>query len=182
MGIDVKTHGDDLFSAAAYDASPVRARSEAQERASVLIAGRALSVCGDAQVRPGGEKSVAPLPKKSSQVKTRKIVSWITPRRVGERLDVASIAEERAQRLRERMSARGVYPTDEARSLSGGAYSEFGDFANLMKVIEHVWLGGGEKARKLLGVSGTPTGVTKEVEIDSAALSFQDIALERNKG
>ena len=50
-----------------------------------------------------------------------------------------------------------------------------------MKVIEHVWLGGGEKARKLLGVRGTPTGVTKEVEIDSAALSFQDIALERNK-
>ena len=44
MGIDVKTHGDDLFSAAAYDASPVRARSEAQERASVLIAGRTLSV------------------------------------------------------------------------------------------------------------------------------------------
>ena len=44
MGIDVKTHGDDLFLAAAYDASPVRARSEAQERSSVLIAGRALSV------------------------------------------------------------------------------------------------------------------------------------------
>ena len=44
MGIDVKTHGDDLFLAAAYDASPVRARSEAQERASVLIAGRTLSV------------------------------------------------------------------------------------------------------------------------------------------
>ena len=44
MDIDVKTHGDDLFSAAAYNASPVRARSEAQERASVLIAGRTLSV------------------------------------------------------------------------------------------------------------------------------------------
>ena len=40
---------------------------------------------------------------------------------------------------------------------------------------------GGEKARKLLGVRGTPTGVTAKVEIDSAALSFQDIALERNK-
>ena len=139
------------------------------------------AMCGDAQVRPGGEKSVAPLPKKSSQVKTRKIVSWITPRRVGERPDVASIAEERAKRLREWMSARGVYPTDAALPLSGGAYSEFGDFANLMKVIEHVWLGGGEKARKLLGVRGTPTGVTAKVEIDSAALSFQDIALERNK-
>ena len=98
------------------------------------------AMCGDAQVRPGGEKSVAPLPKKSSQVKTRKIVSWITPRRVGERPDVASIAEERAKRLREWMSARGVYPTDAALSLSGGAYSEFGDFANLMKVISFITL------------------------------------------
>ena len=135
------------------------------------------AMCGDAQVRPGGEKSVAPLPKKSSQVKTRKIVSWITPRRVGERPDVASIAEERAKRLREWMSARGVYPTDAALPLSGGAYSEFGDFANLMKVIEHVWLGGGEKARKLLGVRGTPTGVTAKVEIDGAALTFEDVRL-----
>ena len=80
------------------------------------------------------------------------------------------------------MSARGVYPADAALSLSGGAYSEFGDFANLMKVIEHVWLGGGEKARKLLGVRGTPAGVTAEVEIGSAALSFEDIALVRNNG
>ena len=73
------------------------------------------------------------------------------------------------------MSARGVYPTNAALSLSGGAYPEFGDFANLMKVIEHVWLGGGEKARKLLGVRGTPTGVTKEVEIDGAAMTFEDL-------
>jgi len=180
MGIDVKTHGDDLFSGAAYDDSPARARSEAQERSSVLIAGRALSVCGDAQVRPGGEKSVVPLPKRSSQVKTRKIVSWITPRRVGERPDVASIAEERAKRLKDWMSARGIYPAVAPTALSGGAYCEFGDFANLMKLIAHVWLGGGAKARKLLGVRGTPTGVTAEVEIDSATLSFQDIALERN--
>ena len=75
------------------------------------------------------------------------------------------------------MSARGVYPTDAALPLSGGAYSEFGDFANLMKVIEHVWLGGGEKARKLLGVRGTPTGVTAKVEIDGAALTFEDLRL-----
>jgi hypothetical protein len=61
--------------------------------------------------------------------------------------------------------------------LSGGTYSEFGDFVNLMKVIEHVWLGGGEKARRLLGVSGTPTGVDVKVEIDGAALLFEDIAL-----
>ena len=138
------------------------------------------AMCGDAQVRPNGEKSVAPLPKRSSNVKTQKIVSWITPRRVGERPDVASIAEERAKRLREWMSARGVYPTDAALPLSGGAYSEFGDFANLMKVIEHVWLGGGEKARKLLGVRGASTGMTAEVEIDGAALAFEDLRLVQN--
>ena len=138
------------------------------------------AMCGDAQVRPGGEKSVAPLPKKSSQVKTRKIVSWITPRKVGERPDVASIAEERAKRLREWMNARGIYPSDAALALSGGKYSEFGDFANLMKVIEHVWLGGGEKARRLLGVSGTPTGVDAKVEIDYATLAFEDITLALN--
>ena len=77
------------------------------------------------------------------------------------------------------MSARGVYPGDAALSLSDGAYSEFGDFANLMKVIEHVWLGGGEKARKLLGVRGTPTGVTAEVEIDGAAMSFEDLRIDQ---
>ena len=52
--------------------------------------------------------------------------------------------------------------------------------ANLMKVIEHVWLGGGEKARKLLGVRGTPTGVTAKVEIDGAALTFEDLRLVQN--
>ena len=47
---------------------------------------------GDAQARPGGEKSLPPMPKKSSQKNAEKIVSWITPRKVGERPDVASIA------------------------------------------------------------------------------------------
>ena len=84
MGIDVKTHGDDLFLAAAYDASPVRALSEAQERASVLIAGRTLSV------------------------------------------------------------------------------------GNVLA---------SENARKLLGVRGTPTGVTAKVEIDGASMSFEDLRL-----
>ena len=136
------------------------------------------AMCGDAQVRPGGEKSVAPLPKRSSNVKTQKIVSWITPRRVGERPDVASIAEERAKRLREWMAARGIYPTGgDAVALSGGSYSEFDDFGNLMKVIEQVWLGGGEKARRLLGVGGAPSGSAATVEIDGAALTFEDLRL-----
>ena len=137
------------------------------------------AMCGDAQVRPNGEKSVAPLPKRSSNVKTQKIISWITPRKVGERQDVASIAQERAKRLREWMAARGIYPSSGTSELSGGTYSEFEDFANLMNVIEHVWLGGGEKAKKHLGVCGTPTGMRAEVEIDGATLSFADLALKR---
>ena len=39
---------------------------------------------------------------------------------------------------------------------------------------------GGEKARKLLGVRGTPTGVTAKVEIDGAALAFEDLRLVQN--
>ena len=137
------------------------------------------AMCGDAQVRPNGEKSVAPLPKRSSNVKTQKIISWITPRKVGERPDVASIAQERAKRLRDWMTARGIYPSSGTSELSGGTYSEFEDFPNLMNVIEHVWLGGGEKARKLLNVNGTPTGGRVNVSIDRATLEFEDIMLER---
>lgn len=137
------------------------------------------AMCGDAQVRQNGEKSVAPLPKRSSNVKTQKIISWITPRKVGERPDVASIAQERAKRLRDWMSARGIYPSSGTSALSGGTYSEFEDFPNLMNVIEHVWLGGGEKARKLLNVNGTPTGGRANVSIDQATLAFEDIKLER---
>ena len=53
---------------------------------------------------------------------------------------VASIAQERAKRLRDWMSARGIYPSSGTSELSGGAYSEFEDFANLLNVIEQVWL------------------------------------------
>ena len=137
------------------------------------------AMCGDAQVRPNGEKSVAPLPKRSSNVKTQKIISWITPRKVGERPDVASIAQERAKRLKDWMVARGIYPSSKTSALSEGSYSEFEDFANLMQIIEHVWLGGGEKARKLLDVRGTPTGVGAKISLDNATLEFEDIMLER---
>ena len=136
------------------------------------------AMCGDAQVRPGGEKFEWKVLERSSNVKTRKVISWITPRKVGERPDVASIAQERAKRLRDWMAARGIYPSSGSSELSGGAYSEFGDFANLMNVIEHVWLGGGEKAKKHLGVCGTPTGIRAEVEIDGATLSFEDLTLK----
>ena len=136
---------------------------------------------GDAQSRPSGEKSVPPKPKKASQAKERKIVTWITPRKVGERPDVASITQEKARRLRAWMESRGLYPPGTAETaLSGGAYREFDDFPALMQVIEYSWLGGGEKAEKLLCVSGRPTGHVTCVEIGDSSMSFEDLSLHLN--
>ena len=133
---------------------------------------------GDAQARPGGEKSLPPMPKKSSQKNAEKIVSWITPRKVGERPDVASIAEEKARRMREWMEIRRVYPSkSEAVRLGAGEYSEFGDFANIMQTLEYVRLGNGERAKKLLLVEGRATKANAEVKIEEASLTFEDIEL-----
>lgn len=133
---------------------------------------------GDAQARPGGEKSLPPMPKKSSQKNAEKIVSWITPRKVGERPDVASIAEEKARRMREWMELRRVYPSkSEAVRLGAGEYSEFGDFANIMQTLEYVRLGNGERAKKLLLVEGRATKANAEVKIEEASLTFEDIEL-----
>ena len=77
------------------------------------------------------------------------------------------------------MSARGIYPSSGKSALSGGTYSEFEDFPNLMNVIEHVWLEGGEKARKLLNVNGIPTGGRANISIEQATLEFEDIMLEQ---
>ena len=50
MGIDVKTHGDDLFSAAAYDDSPARAeRSFRSCRASATPRGNFLAFAAHRQ-------------------------------------------------------------------------------------------------------------------------------------
>jgi len=136
---------------------------------------------GDAQARPGGEKSIPPQPKKSSQSRTEKIVTWITPRKVGEKPNVASITQERARRLCAWMVARGVYPSDgEAVKLSAGGYSDFGDFANIMQILEHVWLGNGERARNLLEVRGEPLGKSADVNIGTASMEFEDVKLEKN--
>ena len=136
---------------------------------------------GDAQARPSGEKSIPPQPKKSSQSRTEKIVTWITPRKVGERPDVASITQERARRMRAWMLARGVYPSDgEAVALSAGEYADFGDFANIMQILEHVWLGNGERAKKFLEVRGEPLGKAADVEIGTASIEFEDVKLEKH--
>ena len=138
---------------------------------------------GDAQIRPHGERYRPPMPKKSAKVKLHREVSWITPRKVGERPDVASIAQERAKRMREWMALRGLSgdANNASVALSSGSYGDFGDFSNIMRVIEHVRLGGGERARKLLLVDGEPLGVRKSVELDSAEISFEDILLKRHE-
>ena len=134
---------------------------------------------GDAQARPGGEKAIPPMPKKSSQVRTDKIVTWITPRKVGERPDIASITQEKARRMREWMQLRRIYPeNDERLELSSGCYSEFGDFANIMQVLEYVWLGNGERAKKLLEVRGEPAEKVTAVSVGDYSLVFEDITLK----
>ena len=135
---------------------------------------------GDAQASPNGEKSLPPMPKKSSQKSSEKIVSWITPRKVGERPDVASIAEEKARRMREWMELKRIYPSKEGAILLGaGEYSQFGDFSNIMQTLEYVRLGNGERAKKLLFVEGRPAGKSTEVKINESSLSFEDIELDR---
>lgn len=135
---------------------------------------------GDAQASPNGEKSLPPMPKKSSQKSSEKIVSWITPRNVGERPDVASIAEVKACRMREWMELKRIYPSNEGTILLGaGEYSQFGDFSNIMQTIEYVRLGNGERAKKLLFVEGRPAGNSTEVKINGSSLSFEDIELDR---
>ena len=136
---------------------------------------------GDAQIRPHGERYRPPMPKKSAKMKLHREVSWISPRKVGERPDVASIVQERAKRMREWMALRGLSAAEkgEGVALSAGSYGEFGDFANIMRLIEHVRLGGGDRARKLLQVEGVPLGVRKSVELESAEISFEDILLKK---
>ena len=137
---------------------------------------------GDAQSRPSGEKSVPPRPKKASQARERKIVTWITPRKVGERPDVGSITQENARRMRAWMESRGIYPSSDAETaLSTGAYQEFDDFPHLMQLIESARLGNGERAEKLLGVHPVPVGTTAEVAMEGAALSFENICLRQTR-
>jgi hypothetical protein len=141
----------------------------------------AANMRGDAQVRPGGEKSTAPKPKTSTSTNERRTPGWIRPRKVGERPDVASIAKVNAERLKEWMASRGVYPEGaSAALLSAGAYGEFNDFRNVVSVIEHVCLGSGEKGRAMLGIKGEWTRDVARVEIDGAEMTFDDIALTQD--
>ena len=134
---------------------------------------------GDAQIRPGGEKSSPPKPKTSSNATTVRTPGWIVPRKVGGTTNVRSIAKVRADELKAWMASRGIYPNAAGVILlSSGEYREFGDFAGIMQVIEQTRLSDGEKGRKLLGVEGAPTGARAKVEFATSELFFEDLALE----
>jgi len=138
---------------------------------------RTASMRGDAQIRPGGEKSVAPRPKASAKTVSRKTVTWITPRTVGDRANVASIAQVRAERLKEWMRERGVYPTVSPTRLSKLAVKSFEDFPNVIQLIEQLRLGNGEKGRRYLNVAGRRLDSAATFGTDETNLICDDLEL-----
>ena len=81
--------------------------------------------------------------------------------------------------MREWMQPRRIYPAKGERlALSAGGYSEFCDFANIMQVLEYVWLGNGERAKKLLEVRGEPAEKVTDVSVGDYSLVFEDIKLK----
>lgn len=136
------------------------------------------SLRGDAQISPDGEKAKHPLPKLVERKKRERIVTWITPRKVGEKADVLSIDQARGDRLKEWMKARGISPSaNESVRLSAGQYASFDDCRGLVQLIESVRLGNGAKARRYLGVEGRPESAPVEVATPEGALAFEDLIL-----
>ena len=133
---------------------------------------------GDAQIRPDGERSRPPLPKLAEKTKRSRIVTWITPRKVGAKADVASIEQARGERLKNWMRHVGVYPSvGNAIRLGGGRYETFDDCRGVVDVITATRLGGGQRARRHLGVVGVPTAETRQVSVAEGNLTFQDLEL-----
>lgn len=133
---------------------------------------------GDAHVRPGGEKAHHPLPRAAAKVRTKTCVTWITPREVGANANVASIAQRRGERLKEWMRERGIFPEGgTATRISALRPQSFDDFPNVVQLIGHLRLGGGERGRRYLGVVGADSAAAATVEADGFSLTFDDLAL-----
>jgi len=137
---------------------------------------------GDAQIRPGGEKSRHPLPKSAAKVRTKKSVTWITPRTVGEKANVASIAQVRGERLKAWLEARGIYPGEGETRLSGLRPQTFEDFPNVVQLVEYLRLGCGEKGRRYLGVAGQAQAETGTAAANGCTLTFDDIKMTKAQG
>jgi len=142
---------------------------------------RTASMRGDAQIRPGGEKSVAPHPKSSSRTATRKADVWITPRAVGDKANVASIAQVRAERLKAWMCERGIYPSVTATRLSSLSVEAFEDFPRVVQLIGQLRLGEGEKARRHLNVFGRPLDETATLGSPEMNLVLDDLEIFATK-
>lgn len=106
------------------------------------------------------------------------IVTWITPRKVGAKADVASIEQARGERLKNWMRHAGVFPSDgNAIRLGGGRYETFADCRCIVDVITATRLGGGRRAHRHLGVVGVPTAETRRISVPEGNLAFQDLEL-----
>ena len=138
---------------------------------------------GDAQIRPDGERSRPPLPKIAERTKKARIVTWITPRKVGAKADVASIEQARGERLKNWMRQVGVYPSDgKAVRLGDGRYTSFADCRGIVDVITATRLGGGQKAKRHLEIIGKPCAETRQASVAEGELSFQDLELAESNG
>jgi len=136
---------------------------------------------GDAQIRPGGEKSHHPLPKASARVRTKKTVTWITPRTVGEKANVASIAQVRGERLKAWLTARGLYPDAGTTRLSALQPAGFEDFPQVVQLIEYLRLGAGEKGRRHLGLAGQGLAESATASTEDYALTFDDLEMRKSQ-
>lgn len=134
---------------------------------------------GDAQIRPAGEKSRMPIPRLAGKVRRERTVSWITPRRVGEKTGVASIEQVRFKELGDWMAAKGIEPSGQMKRLGAGSYDEFEDCRRIVQLIAALRLGDGEKARRHLQVEGRPLSERVEVRLSEQTLGFEDIALSK---
>ncbi len=132
---------------------------------------------GDAQIRPGGEMSVHPLPKASAKVKARNVITWITPRTVGEKADVASIAQVRGARLKDWLKTRTLYPEEASTRLSALVPQAFDDFPNVVQLIEYTRLGRGEKGRRYLDVAARELSEPAMLERAGCTLLCNDLVL-----
>ena len=139
----------------------------------------AAAMRGDAQVRPDGEKSRMPIPRLAGKVRRERIVTWITPRRVGEKAGVASIEQARFKELGDWMAAKGIEHSGVATRLGAGRYEDFDDCRRIVQLIAALRLGGGEKARRHLRIEGAPLPDRAKVELAEQTLEFDDIALSR---
>jgi len=141
---------------------------------------RSAAMRGDTQIRPGGEKSIAPLPKASKKNVSRKTVTWITPRKEGDKANVASIAQVRAERLKAWMIERGIYPEGAVTKLSNLEVKEFEDFPKVVQLIEQLRLGGGEKARRFLEVVHRPLATPTTLGSRDISLTCEDLEIQEN--